>query len=348
MPRISALRALAQSVGLVLPLFFAGGEVLGTAQENPASVSVQNFIGKTWLSTDASAAAGTLRVFLPDGTLVMDSCVETYRLARWRLVGRRVEWDEDGARIQAEVSQVTRDQLKLRMNLGGEIKEENYRLARGAFTCPDLRPTPTGGLVHVEGRVLFLERLALPPTAVVRVELRDTSRADAPARTLARQTFTAKQGPPFAFSLAVPASSFDPRATLSLFADIRDGRRLMFVADTSNPVPPQGAKGLELRLKFVASATGDPARGIVTPSPGTYRCGEEAFKIAFEATRAYVTLPDGTLVTLERRTAGAGKPEQPRTFTNGRLTFVQEVDGSGGARILFARGRMLPTPCERQ
>ena len=348
MPRISALRALARSVGLVLPLFFAGGEVLGTAQENPASVSAQNFIGKTWLSTDAAAAAGTLRVFLPDGTLIMDSCVETYRLARWRLVGRRIEWDEDGARIQAEVTQVARDQLKLRMNLGGEIKEENYRLARVPFTCPDLGPTPSGGLVHVEGRVFFVERMALPPTAVVRVELRDTSRADAPARTLARQTFTAKQGPPFAFSLAVPASSFDPRATLSLFADIRDGRRLMFVADTSNPVPAQGAKGMELRLRFVASPTGDPARGIVTPSPGTYRCGEEAFKIAFEAARAYVTMPDGTLVTLERRTAGAGKPEQPRTFTNGRLTFVQEVDGPDGARVLFARGRMLPSPCERQ
>src|SRR5688572_22814879 len=42
------------------------------------------FVGKAWMSTDASAARGTLRLFLPDGTLVMDSCWETYRLARWQ------------------------------------------------------------------------------------------------------------------------------------------------------------------------------------------------------------------------------------------------------------------------
>jgi hypothetical protein len=41
------------------------------------------------------------------------------------------------------------------------------------------------------------------------------------------------------------------------------------------------------------------------------------------------------------------KPEQARTFTNGRLTFVQEAEG-GGSRVLFARGRMLPSPCARQ
>ena len=104
---------------------------------------------------------------------------------------------------------------------------------------------------------------------------------------LARQTFTAKQGPPFAFSLAVSAASVDPRATLSLFADIRDGRRQLYVADSPNTVPAQGAKGLELRLRFVASARGEPASGVLTPSPGTYRCGEETFKIAFESLRAF-------------------------------------------------------------
>jgi hypothetical protein len=164
---------------------------------------------------------------------------------------------------------------------------------------------------------------------------------------LARQTFTAKQGPPFAFSLAVSAASVDPRATLSLFADIRDGRRQLYVADSPNTVPAQGAKGLELRLRFVASARGEPASGVLTPSPGTYRCGEETFKIAFESLRAFVTLPDGSLVTLERRFSG-GKQEQSRTFSNGRLTFVQEGEGAEGSRVLFARGRMLPSPCTRQ
>jgi hypothetical protein len=38
---------------------------------------------------------------------------------------------------------------------------------------------------------------------------------------------------------------------------------------------------------------------------------------------------------------------QPRTFTNGRLTFLQEIEGTQSPRVLFARGRMVPTPCAR-
>jgi hypothetical protein len=39
------------------------------------------------------------------------------------------------------------------------------------------------------------------------------------------------------------------------------------------------------------------ARGVVTPAPTTYGCGAETFSVAFEEQRAYVTMPDGSLVT---------------------------------------------------
>jgi hypothetical protein len=91
---------------------------------------------------------------------------------------------------------------------------------------------------------------------------------------------------------------------------------------------------MEVRLRFVASATSDPARGVVTPSPTTYRCGNDTFRVAFETQRAYVTMPDGSLVTLSRLDTG-GDPEQPRTFSNGRMTFVQETEGTGGPRVLL-------------
>jgi hypothetical protein len=82
-----------------------------------------------------------MRIFLPDGTLVMDSCGEVYRLARWRAIDeRRIEWQEDTARIEADVTQVSSDQLQLRLHLvGGEIKQENYRLASVPFVCPEAR-----------------------------------------------------------------------------------------------------------------------------------------------------------------------------------------------------------------
>ncbi len=96
-------------------------------------------VGKVWISTDASAGPGTLRIFLPDGTLVMDSCWETYRLAHWQAVDhRRLEWQEDTTRIEAEIITLSGEQLQLRLRLAGEFKEETYRLARIPFVCPDV------------------------------------------------------------------------------------------------------------------------------------------------------------------------------------------------------------------
>lgn len=98
------------------------------------------FVGRVWLSDDAADAPGTVRVFLPDGTLLMDSCVEGYRLTRWRTTGPSgVEWDEDTARIEAEVLEASADSLRLRLTLrGGEVRDETYRPAAVPFVCPDL------------------------------------------------------------------------------------------------------------------------------------------------------------------------------------------------------------------
>jgi hypothetical protein len=106
-----------------------------------ASRSLQpDFVGKIWISPDTSAPRGTLRIFLPDGTLVMDSCWETYRLARWETVGeRRIAWAEDTARIEAEIVRAAPDQLDLRLQLvGGDVRNESYRLAQVPFVCPDM------------------------------------------------------------------------------------------------------------------------------------------------------------------------------------------------------------------
>ena len=310
------------------------------AQDSPS------FVGRTWISTDSMAAPNTLRIFLPDGTLVMVSCSETYRLASWRRIGAQViEWREDTARIEAEVTQPNPNQLRLRLRLQGETKDEQYQLAKVPFVCPDARPSPVAATVSVAGRVFFRERLALPPSAVVRVELRNTSRADAPARTLATQTIPADQGPPFAFSLTVPKAAIDPSASLSVFAEIRDGRRLMFTTDTRHRVALDGASNMDVQLRFVASGPGDRAPGIVTPTPTTCRYGNETFKVAFQEGQAYVTLADGSLTTLKRLNAGA-PPGEPRRFSNGRLTFVQE-GATTASRVSFARGRMVPLACRQ-
>ena len=119
-----------------------GATAPGRAAEPLSSSRV--FVGHVWRDTNPVAAAGTLRVFLPDGTLVMTSCVETYRLGRWTPVDdRRIRWQEDTAAIEAEVVRATASELHLRLHLAGEIKDERYIAATVPFVCPDLRTAAT-------------------------------------------------------------------------------------------------------------------------------------------------------------------------------------------------------------
>lgn len=88
-----------------------------------------------------------------------------------------------------------------------------------------------------------------------------------------------------------------------------------------------------------------PSHLPITSAPDSYRCGDEVFKLAFEEGAAYATLPDNSTVNLPRLRASSGSdPEAPRVFTNGRLTFTQEIEG--GRAIRFARGRMAPVLCD--
>ncbi len=94
---------------------------------------------RVWIDQGADAAPGSLRAFLSDGTLVVTSCVETYRLAPWRWVeGATLVWEEDGQVLRAEVVLVGRDELVLAIDLGGEPVARTFRAARSPVVCPDL------------------------------------------------------------------------------------------------------------------------------------------------------------------------------------------------------------------
>ena len=76
------------------------------------------------------------------------------------------------------------------------------------------------------------------------------------------------------------------------------------------------------------------------------RCGDEDFQVRFTATMAKVSGPGGVTETLQRLNAQGTDLEEPRIFTNGRMTFIQEIEG--GRKITFARGRMASVTCERR
>lgn len=107
----------------------------------PPSVSAEAapapaFVDRVWMRVDGDLP-GTFRLFLVDGTLVMDSCWETYRLTRWETVSPiAIRWTEDTATIDATVA-ATDAALVLTLALPDGPREERYVPATMPYVCPD-------------------------------------------------------------------------------------------------------------------------------------------------------------------------------------------------------------------
>jgi putative lipoprotein len=97
--------------------------------------------------------------------------------------------------------------------------------------------------IAVAGTVTWAGDAMLPPGAVVSVQLRDISRADALAPLIAVQEITSKVTKPIPFDLGMPAKGIDPRARLSMGVRITVGDQLIYISDTVNPVPVTGPAG---------------------------------------------------------------------------------------------------------
>ena len=94
------------------------------------------FIGRIWRATTRGGPLGSILIFLPDRTLLMDSCFETYRVSKWGVAGDRIRWLEDTVPIEAEVVSPSKDELILR--LAGQNREQTYIAMTDAYTCPDM------------------------------------------------------------------------------------------------------------------------------------------------------------------------------------------------------------------
>ncbi|QXI37428.1 YbaY family lipoprotein [Pseudomonas xantholysinigenes] len=117
--------------------------------------------------------------------------------------------------------------------------------------CSSNTPSPQASL---DGEVFYLQRMALPPTATLSVELQDVSLMDAPAVTLARQAGPVKGNVPLPFHLEYDPAQIKPGHRYAVSARIELGGKLLFINTEHHGVQLDGSDALPLRVKV------DPVR----------------------------------------------------------------------------------------
>ncbi len=111
----------------------------------PAAAPPPTFTNRVWrITSPPDRALGSFYIFLSDGTLVMTSCVETYRLATWRLdtPGRLTIVEDTITSYPADIRRADAQRLELRLHLKSEVVDLGLEPATTPFVCPDLRPSP--------------------------------------------------------------------------------------------------------------------------------------------------------------------------------------------------------------
>ena len=118
-------------------------------------------------------------------------------------------------------------------------------LAAGLLSaCASQAPTAS-----VTGEVFYLQRMALPPQAVLSVTLQDVSLADAPSIELARQQGPVDGQVPLPFRLDYNPHQVDPRHRYSVSARIELDGRLLFISTQHYGVKLDGSdQPLRIRL----------------------------------------------------------------------------------------------------
>ena len=114
-----------------------------TATPPPAQAPPQQLVllNKVWrVTAPTGKPIGSMYLFLPDGTLLMTSCVETYRLAKWSAnADGTLTITEDAATTYRATYQAADRTAKLTFALKNDQMSVDLRVAETPFVCPDLR-----------------------------------------------------------------------------------------------------------------------------------------------------------------------------------------------------------------
>jgi putative lipoprotein len=113
----------------------------------------------------------------------------------------------------------------------------------------------SGEVETLEGSIWYRERIALPPSAEIRVLLEDVARMDVPADVIASTRIDPQGGPPWAFSLAFDPEQLQERGRYVVRVRIEDAGRLLFINTESTPAFDRDPKKpLDIRVSRVPHA----------------------------------------------------------------------------------------------
>ncbi|WP_420611134.1 YbaY family lipoprotein [Candidatus Poriferisodalis sp.] len=108
-------------------------------------------------------------------------------------------------------------------------------------TTEVVTPAAPGADASVRGTITYRERIALTPDAVVTVQLRDTSLADAASVLVAEQIISSPGQVPIEFDVRYVSDEIDDRNVYSVSAVITEGDgRMAFTNDTAYDVITRG------------------------------------------------------------------------------------------------------------
>ena len=99
--------------------------------------ALPSFVGTIWVSTTPGHARGSILVFLPDRTVLRDSCFESFRVSKWGSISpTRIRWIEDTIPIEAEFSQPSSHELIFEPV--GTNRRETYVSISVPYVCPEM------------------------------------------------------------------------------------------------------------------------------------------------------------------------------------------------------------------
>lgn len=208
---------------------------------------------------------------------------------------------------------------------------------------------PSLGAASVTGTVTYLQRISLPPDAVVTVRIEDVSLADAPSEVIGEQVIeTEGKQVPIPFEVTYKPSDVEDNHRYSVRARIEDGSgKLLFTSDTVMPVITGGNPTSDVEIVVVPVTSGtapvqlDGSSWVLVTLNGQPALAETVITLNFESGKisgsdgcnrysASYTVDGGTLTVAEDMVSTEMACSEPIMEQAGAFTTALQEAGAYG------------------